>query len=130
MSKKEEPSKDQLQLFEAAKADLPLRAPYARGSDTSKAAGQSVEICSGTLRARCLGHIVDRASYGMTCDELEAMSGLMHQTASARVYELHKLGAIYDSGRRRKTRSGRKATVWLARPLPEVDDAVEKETPC
>ena len=130
MSKKDATTKDQLQLFEAAKADLPLRAPYARGSDTSKAAGRCVEICAGTLRARVLGHIVDRDSYGMTCDELEAVSGLMHQTASARVHELKKLGAIYDSGRRRKTRSGRKATVWLARPLPEVADTTERTGGC
>lgn len=103
----------QIDLFEEAKADLPLSAPYARGSDTSKAAAESIEPASGTLRARVLGTIKSMREYGMTCDEVEQTTHLTHQTASARVHELHKLGAIRDSGRRRNTRSGRKATVWV-----------------
>ena len=52
--------------------------------------------------------------HGMTCDELELKLGMRHQTASARVSELKRIGSIFDSGQRRATRSGRKAAVWLA----------------
>lgn len=121
MTTKAPDNPNQMALFQAAKADLLLCPPYARGSDTSKQAAESVKPCTGTLRARVLGFIADRGEYGMICDELEALSGLMHQTASARVNELMKLGAIRDSGRRRKTRSGRKATVWVALPLPIIE---------
>lgn len=106
---------NQLALFKEAKSDLPIKVPYARGSDTSKDAAESVEHATGTLRARVLGFIKRSGEYGMTCDEIELLSGLVHQTASARVNELCKLDVIIDSGRRRKTRSGRKATVWVAR---------------
>jgi hypothetical protein len=51
---------------------------------------------------------------GLTCDEVEQRLSMTHQTASARVHELAKLEAIVDSGRKRKTRSGRGAVVWIA----------------
>ena len=88
--------------------------PSARGSDTSKAAAESVEHATGTLRATVLGVIKSWGAHGATCDEVELYTGLTHQTASARINELHKLSAINDSGRRRKTRSGRNAIVWVA----------------
>jgi len=112
----------QLALFAAAKSDLPLKAPYARGSDTSKEAAESIEPASGTLRARVLGLIRANGTYGMTCDEVEAVSQLTHQTASARINELMRLGAIVDSGRRRKTRSHRKATVWVDKEHAHGED--------
>ncbi len=48
----------------------------------------------------------------MTCDEIEVLTGLRHQTASARVNDLKRAHRICDSGVRRKTRSNRNATVW------------------
>jgi len=51
---------------------------------------------------------------GATCDEVEAALSLSHQTASARIRELFQDGSIRDSGLRRNTRTGRKATVWEA----------------
>lgn len=51
---------------------------------------------------------------GATCDEVEAALSLSHQTASARIRELFQEGSIRDSGLRRNTRTGRKATVWEA----------------
>lgn len=49
---------------------------------------------------------------GSTCDELEVALLMSHQTTSARVRDLAKAGKIVDSGRRRLTRTGRKAIVW------------------
>lgn len=63
----------------------------------------------------CLA-ILDRirgASFGLTCDDLEAQLGLTHQNCSARVHELEKSGKIKASGTRRKTRSGRTARVFV-----------------
>lgn len=54
---------------------------------------------------------------GMTCDELEQATGMAHQTASARIYDLHKAGRIIEkdgANGKRPTRSGRAAIVWVA----------------
>jgi hypothetical protein len=58
--------------------------------------------------------VIKASADGMTCDDVESATGLRHQTASARVNELGRLGAIVDSGERRATASGRKAIVWRA----------------
>lgn len=52
---------------------------------------------------------------GATCDELEAATGLRHQTCSPRLTELRRMGLIREGGAR-KTRSGRWATVWRRAP--------------
>lgn len=51
---------------------------------------------------------------GMTCDELEVLLMMSHQTTSARVRDLAMRGSIRDNGKRRKTRTGRTAIVWEA----------------
>lgn len=53
------------------------------------------------------------SSRGRTCDEVEAILGISHQAASARFVELKATNRIKQSGTR-KTRSGRKAGVWIA----------------
>jgi hypothetical protein len=52
----------------------------------------------------------------LTCDEIEVLMKMRHQTASARISELKKAGKLLDTGARRPTRSGRLATVLQARP--------------
>lgn len=78
-------------------------------SETSQAAAESVCDSADTLRARVLEAIRTRG--GATCDELEVALNMRHQTASARLTELGKLGRIVPNGKR-DTRSGRKAVVW------------------
>jgi hypothetical protein len=51
----------------------------------------------------------------MTCDEVEVICKLRHQTASARIRELFVQSRIKDSGQRRLTRSNRTAIVWVVR---------------
>ena len=51
-------------------------------------------------------------SYDATCDEIEMGLSMIHQTASARVCELHKNGRIKRTGQKRPTRSGRAAHVY------------------
>ena len=79
---------------------------------TSKEAAKSVKPIVGKVAADVLRYIRERN--GATCDEVECALELRHQTASARVCELRKAGAIFDSGEQRVTQSGRKAVVWRA----------------
>lgn len=78
--------------------------------DTSEAAALSVQDRAEIMRWRVLRTI--RCMSGATCDEVEERLGMRHQTCSARVCELRRMGMIRDSGRIRKTRSGRNAVVW------------------
>lgn len=92
----------------------PLELPFQR-RDTSEAAADAAEPTAGTLRARVLEVIRGRGAHGATDDEIEAATGLRHQTASARRRELVLSGLAFDSGERRATSSGRKAIAWRAR---------------
>ncbi len=49
-----------------------------------------------------------------TCDECEVALGISHQTCSAAINKLMRLGFIVATGSR-KTRSGRVARVWTVR---------------
>lgn len=88
--------------------------PFVWNSDTSRNAAKSIREGAAKLRERVRVAIARREHYGATCDELESLLEMRHQTCSARVHELAKVGAIVDSGERRKTRSGRKAAVYRA----------------
>jgi predicted transcriptional regulator len=91
-------------------SNYPLSPGHVPDNDTSIAAADSVAVTAPTIRGKILKHI---ASVGkVTCDEIEVVFGLRHQTASARVRELSMLGEIVDTGERRKTRSGRTARVY------------------
>ena len=87
-------------------------APFAAGSDTSRLAAADIRPLSGELRLMVLACITATGDRGATCDECEVFLGMKHQTASARINELMAEKYIEDSGRRRKTRSGRQAVVW------------------
>lgn len=77
---------------------------------TSAQAKDSIKFDIKTLEALIHAHIFNIC--GATCDEIEVRYDMRHQTASARITALQKKGIIYDSGQRRKTRSGRSAIVW------------------
>ena len=50
--------------------------------------------------------------YGATCDEIEQATGLLHQTASARMNDLVREGVITVTGHKRLTRRRRPADVY------------------
>jgi predicted HTH transcriptional regulator len=95
----------QLGLFDRAGA------PYVKNSDTSKEAADSILLNSKTLRGIVFAYI--KGANGCTCDEVETALEMKHQTASARIRELSEAGYISDKGKRRPTRSGRLAVVWI-----------------
>ena len=88
--------------------------PYVKGSETSKDAAVSVEKAAPAMRAKVFGY-VKATLRGATCDEVERMLSMSHQTCSARIRELFMRGDIEDSNIKRQTRSGRLAVVWKAK---------------
>jgi predicted HTH transcriptional regulator len=54
-----------------------------------------------------------------TCDHMEQVLDLSHQTCSASIRALVKKGLLEDSGKKGITRSGRKAIIWK---LTEIND--------
>jgi hypothetical protein len=89
--------------------------PFAKGSDTSEDAADSVKQSAPQIRERVFKYIDDCGVWGSTCDQAERDLRLSHQTCSARFNELRNVGRIVDSSARRKTRSGRSAAVYIAK---------------
>lgn len=88
--------------------------------ETSRDAWMSFEPYVAATDARILHVIRDG---GATAEEVEAATGLRHQTVSAQIRHMVEGGLLVGSDERRPTRSGRGATVWqLAAhdPVPEV----------
>jgi len=83
------------------------------GTDTSIAAAKSQSGKATVDRIKIFELIKSCGDQGCTCDEAETRLGMLHQTASARIRDLHKLHIIRDSGDRRKTRTGRSARVYI-----------------
>lgn len=88
--------------------------------DTSLAAANSMVDMAAVLRTRVLAEIQQRGDRGATCDEIEVVLELRHQTASARIRELAIAVQVLDSGRKRLTRSQRRAVVWTYVPPDQV----------
>jgi len=77
--------------------------------DTSHAAAASV---SGKNRQRVF-LVVQARVLGATDEEIQVATGINPNSQRPRRVELVDRGYIKDSGRRRKTRSGRSAIVWV-----------------
>jgi len=84
-------------------------------AETSRMALESIEPLAGTMRRQVLDAIAAAGDAGLTDDEGEQVTGLRHQTYSARRRELSACTPplIVKSGERRPTRSGRKADAWV-----------------
>lgn len=81
--------------------------------DTSRKALESQKDRAPLDRMKVLSRFEGRPD-GLTCDDIEVLLGMSHQTTSARVRDLAIRGEIRDTGKRRNTRTGRKAIVWEA----------------
>ena len=95
------------------------RTPH-NGTDTSRAAAASLAPHVGRLEAVVLEAIREAGEHGATDDEVEIATGLAHQSVSPRRISLQRLGLVVQAidsegvNVTRPTRSGRKATVWIA----------------
>lgn len=94
----------------------PGGAPYVRASATSREAAESQAGGVHALRREVLKCLVARGAHGGTDDEMEMELGMLHQTLSARRRELVLERLVVASDRKRVTRTGRRATVWVVTP--------------
>lgn len=115
---------EQGSLFNQGDVKIPK---YVSGSDTSFLAAEAIAPMVTKLQQIVLQVALAAGTKGVTCDEVEVILDMPHQTASARVHELGKPhqdqdGAerpqmLFDSGQRRKTRHNQLATVWIHRDV-------------
>lgn len=90
--------------------------PANRDPNSQAAAASMVDIAPGKRREV---YLLVRDHGPIATWQLEGLTGWPHETVSARVYELHRMGAIVRAGAN-TTPSGRKAHTYLA-----VADPVE-----
>jgi hypothetical protein len=113
--------------FAIANCDSPDPEPLPphNGSPTSREAAESVRDHVSRLRAAVLDAIRSAGERGMTTDEVEVATGLIHQCASPRLIEIRRMGLIAEARDatgevvKRPTRTGRRAVVYRAAIAPE-----------
>jgi hypothetical protein len=86
--------------------------------NTRVAAARAISPFVATHLRRVLEFIASCGEHGATDEEIFAGTALRESTARARRVDLAKRGQVADSGRRRKTRSGRDAIVWTSTGKP------------
>jgi|694.fasta_scaffold26222_2 hypothetical protein len=108
-------------------SDLPLfaginRPPVDRNvtrtgpQETSQDAARRALGRTGSQRRAIYEEIRSRGTDGLTCDEICVILQLLVQSATPAINTLARDGWLEDSGRRRNTRSGNAAIVWVAIP--------------
>jgi hypothetical protein len=96
-----------------ARAPNPLP-PFVRESETSREAAIAIAPNASAIREQVYAFIAKAGSLGTTDEEIQERMALAPNTARPRRVELVTAGRVRDSGRRRNTRSGRQAVVWVA----------------
>ena len=97
--------------------------PHVAGCDTSIDAADRIKEHVGKIARKVYNMIAAAGDRGMTVDEIEASSGLKHQTAGPRVREMVLSGILRATENRRLTRSKRYGTVYVVTgddPRPSV----------
>lgn len=89
---------------------LEISIPYAKGSQTSKAAAESISHCAARQRSIVLGYI--QANPGCTDEEIAEGLSLNPSSARPRRLELLRAGLIKILDENGKTKSGRHAARW------------------
>lgn len=80
--------------------------------DTSRSAYARAKI--GQNEERVLAYVKHRGSHGLTCDEFIESTAMPHQSASPAFTALVRRGLLMRTDRRRETRTGSKAAVYVA----------------
>jgi len=94
-------------------------------SDTQQAMVAKYLPRAGTKRALIYDLIIEHD--GLTDDEIEVITGFLHQSASATRNSLMNDGWIKDSGERRKNRNGNMAIVWVNDDSPLTEGTPKSE---
>lgn len=92
--------------------------PFQAHSETSREAAIANYYSAGSQRSRVLRCLRDHPD-GLTDEELQELLNMNPSTQRPRRIELcdSEPPMVKDSGRTRKTKSGRNATVWVARQV-------------
>lgn len=89
-------------------------APAQAHSRTSVEAARRISGKSQALRARVFAYIQAQGELGATDEEVQTALGMGGSTQRPRRVDLETAGMVRDSGRTRRTTSGRQAVVWVA----------------
>lgn len=87
--------------------------PHQRHSDTSRQAAGDIKQDAGTLRRQVYKWLAGQP-HGATDEEMQRGIPMAQNTQRPRRVELCKSSMVIDSGKKRKTSSGRLAVVWIA----------------
>ena len=82
--------------------------------DTSESAAEAIKPHRASQWRRIHERLILAGWEGMTDQEIQRATGLDPSTERPRRGELVDAGLVYDSGRKRRTVSGRRAIVWRA----------------
>lgn len=89
--------------------------PYTPGSDTAEAAAVAMLPIADTIRRKVYELLRAAGTDGLADHEIaDLLPGYAWSSTRTRRKELQEAGLVVDSGRRRPTRSGRQAVVWVA----------------
>ena len=106
-----------------------VSAPFQSHSPTSREAAESIAPDLGRLEQMVFDALRGAGTWGRTCDELEVLLDMKHQTASARLIGVEQQGAICKLARTRLTRSGRNAAVYVIKADRGDQPLHEKRSP-
>lgn len=112
-----EPLEPEDQLSFLSDPDVPKIGKFQRPGDaaeTQRLAALLAYPSTGTWRRRVLNAIAFAGEQGRTDEELQNQLNLNPSTQRPRRVELVEGGWVEDSERRRRTKSGRDAVVWIA----------------
>ncbi len=101
-------------LFAATVKDSLTVAPH-NGTATSKAAAKAIEPHINEQHRLLLGYYRFYGRDGVTDQEMSEATKLDGSTVRPRRIELVDKGFVIDSGRTRATKTGRQATVYVAK---------------
>lgn len=93
----------------------PAALPYVAGSETSRAAAQSKSGAAATERERVYSFLYSQGQRGATDEEIANALHMSGNTERPRRRELVQAGRVVETEQRRRTESGRAATVWAVR---------------
>ncbi len=94
--------------------DFDVTSAYHGGNRESTAANTSLIGNKNHIRHKVRMAVQASGKNGVTCDDVEHLLGMSHQTTSARFTELKAMGYIHGTITR-PTRSGRNARVYVAK---------------
>jgi hypothetical protein len=95
-------------------SSYPLRPGSKGGAETSLAAARDIAPKAHLIREKVLAVVTEAGSFGCIPEEGCAKLDLPRPTVQPRFSELAAVGAIVDSGRRRRNpSSGKRAIVWV-----------------